>query len=87
MLPLIKQIEIFSGIRTVYFNYKYFSICTRELLGCLIGILGWRQEVSSVAVQFRKRGEPKSVFIHVVHEKYRYLDVFVVIDVVIVQVP
>ena len=34
-----------------------------------------------------ERGEPKSVFIHVVHEKYRYLDVFVVIDVVIVQVP
>ena len=47
----------------------------------------WRQELSSVAVQFRKRGEPKSVFIHVVHENYRYLDVFVVIDVVIVQVP
>ena len=28
----------------------------------------WRQEVSRVAVQFRKRGEPKSVFIHVVYE-------------------
>ena len=47
----------------------------------------WRQEVSRVAVQFRKRGEPKSVFIHIVYENYSYLDVFVVIDVVIVQVP
>ena len=59
MLPLIKQIEIFSGIRTVYFNYKYFSICTRELLGCLLGISGRRQEVSSVAVQFRKEVSQK----------------------------
>ena len=47
----------------------------------------WRQEVSPVAVQFRKRGEPKSVFIHVVYENYSCLDVFVVIDVVIIQFP
>ena len=47
----------------------------------------WRQEVSRVAVKFRKRGEPKNVFIHVVFENYGYLDVLVVIDVVIVQVP
>ena len=26
MRPLFKQIEIFSGILTVYFNYKYFSL-------------------------------------------------------------
>ena len=47
----------------------------------------WRQEVSRIAVQFRRRGEPKSVFIHVVYENYSYLDVFVVIDVVIIQFP
>ena len=47
----------------------------------------WRREVSRVAVQFRKRGEPKSVFIHVVYENYSCLDVFVVIDVVIIQFP
>ena len=38
MRPLIKQIETFSGILTVYFNCKYFSTYTRELLGCLLGI-------------------------------------------------
>ena len=36
MQPLIKQIQIFSGIQTVYFNCKYFSLYTRELLGCLL---------------------------------------------------
>ena len=30
--PLFKQIEIFSGILTVYFNCKYFPYYTRELL-------------------------------------------------------
>ena len=34
MRPL--QIKIFSGIQTVYFNCKYFSLYTRELLGCLL---------------------------------------------------
>ena len=29
---LFKQIEIFSGILTVYFNCKYFPYYTRELL-------------------------------------------------------
>ena len=47
----------------------------------------WHQEVSRVAVKLRKRGEPKSVFIHVVFENYSYLDVLVVIDLVIVRVP
>ena len=32
--PLIKQIEIFSGILTVYFNCKYFPKYMRELLAC-----------------------------------------------------
>ena len=37
--PLFKQIEIvFSGVLTVYFNCKNFSIYTSELLGCLLGI-------------------------------------------------
>ena len=36
--PLFKQIEIFSGILTVYFNCKYFPFYTRELLECLPGI-------------------------------------------------
>ena len=36
--PLFKQIEIFSGILTVYFNCKYFFKYTRELLECLLGI-------------------------------------------------
>ena len=42
----------------------------------------WRQEVSRV-------GERKGVFIHVVYENYSYdnLDVFVVIDVVIIKFP
>ena len=35
--PLFKQIEIFSGILTVYFNCKYFPYYTRELLACLLG--------------------------------------------------
>ena len=30
--PLFKQIEIFSGMLIVYFNYKYFPYYTRELL-------------------------------------------------------
>ena len=32
--PLIKQIEIFSGIMTVYFNCKYVPKYMRELLAC-----------------------------------------------------
>ena len=36
--PLFKQMEIFSGILTVYFNCKYFVKYTRELLECLLGI-------------------------------------------------
>ena len=42
----------------------------------------WRHEVSRV-------GERKGVFIHVVYENYSYdnLDVFVVIDVVIIKCP
>ena len=36
--PLIKQIEIFSGILTVYFNCKYFPKYMRELLACVPGI-------------------------------------------------
>ena len=47
----------------------------------------WCLEVSRIAVQFRTRGEPKSVFIHVVYENYSYLDVFDVIDAVIIQFP
>ena len=35
--PLIKQIEIFSGVLTAYCNCKYFSMYTREILGCLLG--------------------------------------------------
>ena len=38
MRPLIKQIDIFSCILTVYFSYKHLSIYTRELLGYLLGI-------------------------------------------------
>ena len=34
--PLFKQIEIFSGILTVYFICKYFPWYTRELLECHI---------------------------------------------------
>ena len=58
-----------------------------EQRGCLLGISTcggqkWRQEASRV-------GERKGVFIHVVYENYSYdnLDVFVVIDVVIIQFP
>ena len=44
--------------------------------------LKWRHEVSRV-------GERKGVFIYVVYESYSYdnLDVFVVIDVVIIKFP
>ena len=38
MLPLFKQIEIFSGIPTVYFKCKHFPQYTRELLEGLLGI-------------------------------------------------
>ena len=39
--PIIKQIKIFSGILTTYFNCKYFSYIhkiTSYQLGCLLGI-------------------------------------------------
>ena len=38
MRPLIKQIDIFSCILTVYFSCMHLSIYTRELLGYLLGI-------------------------------------------------
>ena len=34
--PLFKQIEISSGILSVYFNCKYFPQYTRQLLECLL---------------------------------------------------
>ena len=37
MRPLIKQIKVFSGILTAFFNCKYF-VYTSELLGCLLEI-------------------------------------------------
>ena len=36
--PLFKQVEIFPGILTVYFNCKYFPKYKRELLECPLGI-------------------------------------------------
>ena len=38
MRPLIRQIDIFSCILTVYFSCMHLSIYTRELLGYLLGI-------------------------------------------------
>ena len=37
-LILFKQIEIFSGMLTGYFNCKYFPIYMCELLGCFLWI-------------------------------------------------